>query len=83
MSLALPITKAGTVTQNFIIGMVKGHSRSSAVLLFDRSQDFLLGFHINNVLILYHFRDTVRDWSKISNFSYPTCLFCLALGCPD
>jgi len=35
---------------------------------------FLFAFHSNYGFILYHFWDKVRYWSKITIFSYPSCI---------
>jgi len=43
---------------------------------------FLFAFHSNYGFILYHFWDKVRYWSKITIFSYPSCIRCPHWGVP-
>ena len=53
-------------------GVVRGHSRSTAMSPFDKSAyDFLFDFNRNYVSILYRFRDIVVYLSKVADFDPP------------
>ena len=50
-------------------GVVRGHSRSSAMSPFDRAhRDFLYNFNRNHASILYRFRDIASYLSKVADF---------------
>ena len=54
-------------------GVVRGHSRSTAMSLFDRAHayDFLFDFNRKYVFILYRFRDIAGYLSKVADFDPP------------
>ena len=54
-------------------GVVMGHSRSWAMLPFDREHiyDFLFDFNRNYVSIFYRFRDIAGYLSKVADFDPP------------
>jgi len=43
------------------------HSRSLAIMPFDRPYDFLFVFHCNYVSILHHFRDIITYFQKFKD----------------
>jgi len=53
-------------------GVVRGHSRSTAMSPFDRAhKDFLFDFNRNYVSIFYRFRDIAGYLSKVADFDPP------------
>ena len=52
-------------------GVVREHSRSSAMSSFESAYDFLFDFNRNCVSILYRFRDIAGYWSKVADFDPP------------
>jgi len=52
-------------------GMVRGHSRSTAMSPFDSAYDFLFDFNRNYVSIFYRFRDIAGYLSKVADFDPP------------
>ena len=54
-------------------GVVRGHSRSTAMSPFDRARayDFLFNFNRNHAFILYRFRDIASYLSKVTDFHPP------------
>jgi len=64
-------------------GVVRGHSRSSAMLPIDTAlgtYDFLIDFNTNCASIYYHFRVIASYLSKVANFNLPHPHFSSPLG---